>query len=58
MDKIVANIQQAVTESDWKSLRSYLGKEDEYIKKNANVLDEALTILDPAANSLGYAYIL
>jgi hypothetical protein len=58
MEKIVASIQQATTEAELKSLKSYLAKEDETIKRNVAILDDALAVLDPAAYSLGYAFLL
>jgi len=45
-------------EQDLKQLRSILSKEENLIAKSMHLLDEVLNVLDPAAHSLGCAYIL
>lgn len=51
-------IQSSVTPADLKQLKTLLSKEETILLKNLPVLDEVLNILDPAAHSLGWTYIL
>lgn len=59
MDKLVNAIHAlSGSEQDLKNLKATLNKEEQVITKHLNVLDDVLAALDPAAFSLGYAYIL
>ncbi len=60
MNPLVMQIQalSGTNSEDMKQLKTLLSKNEEMLLKNFDKLDEALAILDPATQSLGYMYFL
>jgi len=59
MDKLVAAIQNySNSEQDLKQLKNILNKDEAVFQKSLNVLDDVLSVLDPATHSLGYVFVL
>ena len=60
LNKLITTIQglSSDNEGDLKQLKTNLNKFEEVLVKSVNVLDDALTVLDPNRHSLGWLFIL
>jgi COP9 signalosome complex subunit 3 len=59
LNKLVTSIQAlSDNEGDLKQLKTQLTKSEDVLLKNLNLLDDALSVLDPGRHSLGWLFIL
>jgi len=59
MDKLVGSIQSlSNSDNDLKNLKNLLHKDEAVFTKNLHILDDVMSVLDPATHTLGYSYVL